>query len=255
MATFDLMRKFGIAPDDPKVVIATDAFPRHYKYYAMLVDDRQISTFDSIVGRCFKQVLVGQGRSSIFGREHMSHSVEKRPFRDFVWKRAGLPARPVFTSFNVLFVQKNPTGAENPTRWDNLDQVVDDVKRARPHWNVSSISWLGMPLVEQVRRTHGTNAFVSLPGTDVINGFFLPDNSGLIMPCRFDAHAYEGKGGLHESWEVDAIFSTMPWITTIQFCDGVVTNVGRVMTVDSPTILHVLDSFFESGPIWKGSER
>lgn len=50
--------------------------------------------------------------------------------------------------------------------------------------HVRQVSWAGMALKEQLATLFNTHVLLGLPGSDVMNGIFLRDDTLLILPCR-----------------------------------------------------------------------
>jgi len=199
---FDLMHKFRIGPEQPDVFVATNVLPKFWKYFSLLTDS--IVSWGDIESRCFDRVAVGLGRSSVSGRPADSAAIQKRLFRNLAWKRAQLPeAPPSSPYYRILFLEKNLSLAEHHAYWANQKQIIQDLKAARPRWIITSVQWPGMSIPEQLRVIQATDVIVTLPGSDVVNGLFLPDNSGIIMPCRREGLSFS------PSNEVTTIFATV----------------------------------------------
>ena len=87
----------------------------------------------------------------------------------------------VFKDTEIIFVAV-PT--PHPTSWG---------WHTRLRWGArvlilpGQVSWAGMSVRDQLRVLSETDVFLTLPGSDAMNGVFLPDGALVILPCRLAA--------------------------------------------------------------------
>ena len=117
---------------------------------------------------------------------------------------------------------------------DNVDLLISAVASELPGFRVLPISWSDFGLQEQVQLLSRTKLLISLPGSDIMNGIFLPNNSHMLIYCRY-VHGTEEKSN-----EVALWFRHLHYIHTTEVCDkdsrpldngNVWVNVSRAQSV------------------------
>ena len=143
-------------------------------------------------------------------------------FRDFAWNRfgaSGLPRGHARTHISII--QKNMSHAFNAAFFSNVDTIVAALQ-SRFGARVSVFGWQGMALSDQVREMAKTDLMIALPGSDVMNGIFMPSHSALVIPHRYVRNNTTSHlaGLWTDSTEVRLWFNHLPFRKIIQYNPG-----------------------------------
>jgi len=106
-------------------------------------------------------------------------------FRDFVYRRFSIFPESKF----ITLVQKSTKHSEHPSIIENFDSFYLYAKNNSRNFTVNKVTWFHMSIEEQVRLIANTKVLFSLPGSDLMNAVFLPNNAAIIVPERL----YGGK--------------------------------------------------------------
>ena len=140
-------------------------------------------------------------------------------YRDHVWKRYGLSGRArAHSDLHVLIMEKNTSGAANPSRINNVAQITSALEapaRARAlglsgEVRVTRASWKGMPMRQQVELVAQADLVISLPGSDLINCVYLPSPAAIVVPWRRCCSSDKFSTGFQPSLEVKLWFDLVP---------------------------------------------
>jgi hypothetical protein len=112
---------------------------------------------------------------------------DMRAFRSLYYRHAQVPLHQKLDTIVVMEKRKG-THMNNIA---NRHDIVDFLKRQYPQYQVKLVSWLDYSSTEQIHLMSRTRVMISLPGANVMNGIFLPDDGALLMYCR----ASRGKNG------------------------------------------------------------
>jgi hypothetical protein len=86
-------------------------------------------------------------------------------------------------SVNRVLVMNKKAGI-HMCKFGNLNGIVATIQSNFPSYNVSVVSWSDYGLKDQLELLRSTKVMVSLPGADVLNAIFMPNQSMLMMFCR-----------------------------------------------------------------------
>lgn len=135
--------------------------------------------------RCFHSLLVGANDLSYSLGTPNPRTL--RTFRHFLATRVGLSLKifqPDRLLPNILVMIKNMSVASHKSGIKNTDTVLAHLRAAFPKLQISTASWSGVPLREQISIMGNTDIVFSLPGSDLMNALFLPRKAIILSLCR-----------------------------------------------------------------------
>ena len=106
---------------------------------------------------------------------------DMRAFRAHYYKYANVSSTP--RRLDTIVVMEKRQG-KHMSNIGNRYEMIDYLKKQFPSFHVKLVTWSDYTIEEQVRLMSRTQAMISLPGSDVMNAIFLPDDGALIMYCR-----------------------------------------------------------------------
>jgi len=98
------------------------------------------------------------------------------------------------------------------------------------HLHIRQISWAEMPMKEQMATLFGTDILLGIPGSDVMNGVFLRDDSLIILPCRprsgWQRRRKQARVSASSGWCVDAMC-----VCAMCVCDTALPSIAIIISV------------------------
>lgn len=84
----------------------------------------------------------------------------------------------------IVFLHKDTSAAEHKFVISNMDECLRETARRFPDAVVEQAMWTTKSLKQQVELMSRADVVVSVPGSDVITGVWMPATSELIQVCR-----------------------------------------------------------------------
>lgn len=230
---FQAARHFDLNPRDVKILTTFQPLENQGGVYESLNGHSEINSLQG--GKfCVSKLLAGiggLGYSSMmkYPDEHGATTGERmkclkeKPFDSefsqfstYLAQRCAAVAQPQPHQLRILLTRKDVGHSDHEQILGNTDEISEHLRQRFPHADVQVVTWMGMPLEEQVRLVASTDIFISLPGSDVMNGAFLLNNTEMIVPCRYAG--WGGVDGLWNSGEVDNWFKWASHIKAVEIC-------------------------------------
>jgi len=159
-------------------------------------------------------------------------------FRSLFYDAFGITAR----VGSKLVLMKKMNG-EHLVNIDNLDELSQIARTVFTSLTVQVASWSNYTVHQQVELMAETQVLISLPGSDIMNAIFMPDNSFLIVYCRYFEGVKEGSN------EVRLWFKYLRHLHVVELCnesDVRLLPTGNVL-VDSSRLLEIGRLWTEAG--------
>ena len=187
-------------------------------YFTPLTDGEVLTYKNSLARnketRCYENIYFGTSGLSYVDDDvkYLSStrfSEEARLFRDMYF-RAFRAER--YKPSKILIMQKK-TG-EHLVAIENLEELKLAAAAEFKDNEVQTASWSDYTIAEQITLMARTKVFISLPGSDVMNAIFLPDNSILVVYCRYYNDQIEGSN------EIRLWYRFFRHIQVFEFCEA-----------------------------------
>ena len=202
---------------------------------------RRVYTLGQRETVCYEKVVLGVSGISYadgYGIESQRYlrssnfTNEMRMFRKLFYLRSIVKSQA--TASKVLIMVKKV--GSHMVNIENIDELEAVVKVRLPWLSVMRVSWSDMSHHEQVRLLSETKLIISLPGSDLMNGIFLPDGSHIVIFCRY-------VDGREEASNERALWlKHLGYITVNEFCgDNTRESSNHNVWVNVSSALRVFD--------------
>ena len=95
---------------------------------------------------------------------------------------------------------------------ENIDELKNAAATEFSDTQVQVISWDDYSVAEQIELMAQTKFFISLPGADVMNAIFLPNDAILVVFCRYF------NGQMERSNEIRLWYRFVRHLRVFEFC-------------------------------------
>ena len=125
--------------------------------------------------------MLDQKRRSWAKTRIQSLEADLLAFRSLHYERFGVNTNT--TKPDTLLIMEKRQG-KHLSNIANRDEMAFFLRHEFPNYRVTMVSWSNYRMSDQVRLMSRTKAMISLPGSDVMNGIFMPNGSSLVLYCR-----------------------------------------------------------------------
>jgi hypothetical protein len=147
----------------------------------------ETSPSDEFEGACYDELYIGHdGFSYIDDRQKQPFFFERdmKLFRSMYHRTASSSFdENTATAADTILVMVKRFGT-HMSNLENVESLAQGIQAQLPQYLVKLTSWSDYQWEQQMEVLGRTRAIVSLPGSDVMNAVFLPDNSAVLMFCR-----------------------------------------------------------------------
>lgn len=207
-----LMRLF----DEPNPILDDMYFvskqPRYCDQVLDPIAKRRIVSESGL--QCYARFYVGtRGMSYMADHGTWPHRkdtlvADMRAFRSRYHNFANVPSEQ--NTDTIVIMEK--TEGTHMCNIGNRHEIANYLRQAYPDYQVKLVSWPNYTIKEQINLMSRTKLMISLPGSDVMNAVFLPDDGALLMFCRREGYTKDGKHRLDKSRETDSWFQYLPYM-------------------------------------------
>ena len=148
-----------------------------------------------------------------------------RQWRAFAWRALGVPAPPPLrapAAFRLTLILKDPLRAAHRFCIADPAGLLEGLRRAFPRARARSVAWSRMSMRDTLAAVRATDVAVSLPGSDVMRGVFLPDGALVVLPCRRGpatiAFVGDADGWQPRSPEAILWLRHLPYVEVAEYC-------------------------------------
>ena len=191
MAIFRLMQLFPDPPDRLTTFFLAGRPHACDKVLAPMAESLIISR-TMMPGQlmCFQRVYVGT-RSVNYMSDHggtwenRMETLERdmKSFRTFYYMHAQVRMPRTLEEMDTILIMQKRNGL-HLSNIGNRQEIAEFLRREFSTYKVEIITWTDYTMVEQIKLLSRTRAIISLPGSDIMNGIFLPDGGALVLYCR-----------------------------------------------------------------------
>jgi len=172
---------------------------------------RNTSTL-SVEQHCYRKLYFGTSGLSYVDDDttylsSMQFSDDVRRFRDMFFHEFRIRESKIK---KTLVMQKKY--GEHLVAIENIDELKNAAATEFSDTQVQIISWDDYSVAEQIGLMAQTKFFISLPGADVMNAIFLPDDAILVVFCRYF------KGRMEHSNEIRLWYRFVRHLRVFEFC-------------------------------------
>lgn len=179
----------------------------------------RVVTLPSNSTSCYKEVIFGtSGKSFADGYGQVAQrylssakfNEDMLYFRQLHYHKARVSTRVSHVDKILIMEKKHGMHMVNIA---NIDELQATAVSEFPKHTVLKVSWSNYNINQQIELLSQTKLLVSLSGSDVINGIFLPSGSYLLIYCRY-------VDGVKEASNEKALwYNYLKYIQTIEFCE------------------------------------
>lgn len=163
--------------------------------------------------KCYKRIFIGSTHLSYSeGNQEARALIE---FRNFLFTRLGYDPSSIAgrTHPKIVILMKHVAPGNSQCALGNVPEIVEYIQKKYPKAEVVTVSWMGMPLLQQIETMQSSDIVISHPGSDIMNGIFLKDKATIFVPCR-----KLPQWGIDLSNEVRIWYKIAPFMNVVELC-------------------------------------
>ena len=183
---------------------------------------------------CYETLLTGFSDNTMFANRRRFTMPEVLAFRARVLRSVGLATRDLHVGAGrckIALIQKDVARASHKYSFGNVDEL-EAALRARSGCSVDVYTWSTLTFSQQVAAMHDKTVAVALPGSDLLNCFFMPPNSAVIVAESFCDLGCIPEGSVAGSIELEGYYAMAPYHRIVLYKGADVGGGGLAWSAD-----------------------